>query len=115
MLNYAYNICSGTMVARYFFLIKNRRNNNFTLSSGGRCQDVNDAFENVDKLMEEDSPDADTSLLPAEMNSRIAERCIDRSGNMNSASYADKDIRSSTEHISSKVFILLFETCLTQG
>jgi len=104
------------MVVRFFLLTRIEGITIFTPSDGGRGQGAAaDAFENVEKLMEEDSPDADTSLLPVEMNSRIAERCIDRSGNMNSASYADKDISSFTEHISSKVFILLFETCLTQG
>lgn len=99
-----------------FLVDKLRENLDFTLSGKSRGYAVtDDALENSGRLMDEYRPDVVLCLLPAAMNLKVAEECIQRSINMTAASYAKEEIRSLGKEAEAKGITLLFEMGLDPG
>ena len=99
-----------------FLVDQLRENLDFTLSGKERGHPITeDAYELADSLMDEYRPDVVLCLLPAAMNRRIAEQCIQRSINMTAASYAKEEIRELSKEAEAKGITLLFEMGLDPG
>lgn len=99
-----------------FLVDKLRENLDSTLSGKSRGYPVSDdALENSGRLMDEYRPDVVVCLLPAAMNLKVAEECIQRSINMTAASYAKEEIRNLGKEAEAKGVTLLFEMGLDPG